>query len=58
LKTKKIEFANSILYGVKGTDMPMMTLPAVVLLMAVALAAVPAVMRALRIDPAVMLRSE
>jgi hypothetical protein len=38
--------------------MSMMTLPAVVLLLAVALAAAPAVMRAIRIDPAVMLRSE
>ncbi len=51
-------FVALLLYGVKGTEMSMMTLPAVVLLMAVALAAVPAVMRALRIDPAVMLRSE
>jgi putative ABC transport system permease protein len=48
----------SLLYGVKGTEMSMMTLPAVVLLLALALAATPAVMRAIRIDPAVMLRSE
>jgi predicted permease len=48
----------SLLYGVKGTEMSMMTLPAVVLLLAMALAAAPAVMRAIRIDPAVMLRSE
>jgi putative ABC transport system permease protein len=51
-------FVASLLYGVKGTEMSMMTLPAVVLLSAVALAAAPAVMRAVRIDPAVMLRSE
>ena len=51
-------FVASLLYGVKGTEMSMMTLPAVVLLLAVALAAAPAVMRAIRIDPAVMLRSE
>lgn len=51
-------FVVSLLYGVKGTEMSMMTLPAVVLLLAVALAAAPAVMRAIRIDPAVMLRSE
>ncbi len=51
-------FVASLLYGVKGTEMSMMTLPAVVLLLAVSLAAVPAVMRAIRIDPAVMLRSE
>ncbi len=48
----------SLLYGVKGTEVSMMTLPAAVLLLAVALAAAPAVMRAIRIDPAVMLRSE
>jgi hypothetical protein len=36
----------------------MVTLPAVVLLLAVALAAAPAVLRAIRIDPAEMLRSE
>ena len=51
-------FVASLLYGVKGTEMSMMTLPAVVLLLAAALAAAPAVMRAVRIDPAVMLRSE
>jgi putative ABC transport system permease protein len=51
-------FVASLLYGVKGTDISMMTLPAVVLLSAVALAAAPAVMRAIRVDPAVMLRSE
>jgi len=38
--------------------MPMMTLPAMVLLLAVALAAAPAVIRATRIDPVVLLRSE
>jgi len=48
----------SLMYGVKGTEMTMMTLPAVVLLLAGALAAAPAVMRAIRIDPAVLLRSE
>jgi putative ABC transport system permease protein len=51
-------FVVTLLYGVKGTEVSMMVLPAVVLLLAVALAAAPAVMRAVRIDPAVMLRSE
>ncbi len=51
-------FVASLLYGVKATEMPMITLPAVVLLFAVALAAAPAVMRAIRIDPSVMLRRE
>jgi putative ABC transport system permease protein len=51
-------FVASLLYGVKGTEISMMALPAVVLLLAVALAAAPAVLRAIRIDPAEMLRSE
>ena len=51
-------FVASLLYEVKGTEMSMMTLPALVLLLAGALAAAPAVMRAVRIDPVVMLRSE
>jgi predicted permease len=51
-------FLASLLYGVKGTEMSMMTLPAMVLLLVVASAAAPAVMRAIRIDPAAMLRSE
>jgi ABC-type antimicrobial peptide transport system permease subunit len=51
-------FVASLLYGVKGAEMSMMALPAVVLLLAAALAAAPAVMRAVRIDPVVMLRSE
>jgi putative ABC transport system permease protein len=51
-------YVGSLLYGVKGTELSMMALPAVVLLMAVALAAAPAVMRAVRIEPAVMLKSE
>ena len=51
-------FVASLLYGVIGTEMSMMTLPPAVLLLAVALAAAPAVMQAVRIDPAAMLRSE
>jgi putative ABC transport system permease protein len=53
-----VRLVASLLYGVKGTEVSMMTLPAVVLLLAAALAAAPAVMRAIRIDPAVLLRSE
>jgi predicted permease len=51
-------FVASLLYGIKGTEMSMVALPAVVLLMAVVLAAAPAVLRATQIDPAIMLRSE
>jgi putative ABC transport system permease protein len=53
-----VRFVASLLYGVKGTDVSMMVLPAIVLLAAVACAAVPAVLRAVRIDPAIMLRAE
>jgi len=51
-------FVASLLYGIKGTEVSMVTLPGVVLLLTVALAAAPAVLRAIRIDPATMLRSE
>jgi predicted permease len=53
-----VRFVQSLLYGVRGTDLSMMVLPGVVLLVAAVLAALPAVLRAVRIDPAVMLRSE
>jgi putative ABC transport system permease protein len=51
-------FVTSLLYGVKGTEISMMALPAVVLLLAATLAAAPVVLRAVRIDPAMMLRRE
>ncbi len=53
-----VRFVASLLYGVKGTELSMMLVPGAVLLGAVICAALPAVMRAVRIDPAVMLRSE
>jgi len=53
-----VRFVQTLLYGVRGTDVSMMVVPAVVLLLAAGLAALPAVMRAVRIDPVVMLRSE
>jgi predicted permease len=52
------QFVASLLYGVKGTDISMLMLPVIVLLGAVACAAIPAVLRAVRIDPAMMLRAE
>jgi ABC-type antimicrobial peptide transport system permease subunit len=51
-------YVASLLYGVKGTELSMMALPAAVLLGAAVLAALPAVMRAVRIDPVRMLRAE
>ncbi len=53
-----VRFVASLLYGVEGTEVSMMLVPGAVLLGAVACAAAPAVLRAVRIDPAVMLRSE
>jgi len=53
-----VRFVSSLLYGVRGTEVSMMVLPAVVLLAAVGLAALPAVLRAVRIDPVRMLRAE
>jgi hypothetical protein len=44
--------------GVKGTDVSMLAIPCVALLRATLLASLPAVSRAVHIDPAVMLRAE
>ena len=48
----------SLLYQVKATDAFMLALPTVAILIAALLAALPAVIRATRIDPAVTLRAE
>ena len=53
-----VRFVSTLLYGVKATDPTMLIVPATVLLAAACLAAMPAAMRALRIDPAEMLRAE
>jgi predicted permease len=52
------KYLRSLLYGVKGDDPVMLLLPAMVLLTAALLSALPAVLRAARIDPAKMLRAE
>jgi predicted permease len=51
-------YVESLLYGVKGTDVSMLAMPSAVILGAALLASLPAVYRAVSIDPAVMLRSE
>jgi predicted permease len=51
-------YVASLLYQVKATDPGVLAFPAVVLLVTALLAAVPAVIRALRIDPVAMLRAE
>ena len=53
-----VRFVSTLLYGVKGTELPMMVLPGAVLLFAAVCAALPAVLHAVRMDLAVMLRSE
>ena len=51
-------YIESLLYQVKPTDPAMLTLPALTILVAALLAALPPVIRAVRIDPAKSLRVE
>jgi predicted permease len=51
-------YIETLLYQVKPTDLPMLALPVVTILTASLLAALPPVFRAVRVDPASMLRTE
>jgi predicted permease len=53
-----VRYIESLLYEVKATDFAMLAVPSLTILAAVFLAAVPAVVRALHIDPVKMLRVE
>ena len=53
-----VRYIEAILYQVKPADPAMLALPALTILAAALLAAVPAVFHAVRIDPVAMLRSE
>jgi putative ABC transport system permease protein len=53
-----VRYIETLLYEVKGTDMGMLMVPCLTILAAASLAAVPAVIRAVRIDPAEMLRAD
>ena len=53
-----VRYVQSLLFGIKGTDPSMLIAPTLVLLAAVLLAALPAVLRAARIDPSIMLRAD
>ena len=53
-----VRYIESLFYQVKPTDPAMLALPSVTILIAALLAALPSVVRALRIDPAQTLRSE
>jgi predicted permease len=48
----------TLLYGVKPTDLAMLALPSVTLLVAAIVAALPAVIHAVRVDPATTLRGD
>jgi putative ABC transport system permease protein len=51
-------YIQTLLYGVKATDLTMLVLPALTIFSAALLAALPPVIHAVRIDPAVTLRAE
>ena len=53
-----VPYIQNLLYGVNTGDAAALALPALTIVAAALLAAVPAVVRALRIDPAKMLRAE
>ena len=53
-----VRYIEALFYQVKSTDLSMLAFPAVTLLMVAIVAALPPVIRAVRIDPATMLRAE
>ena len=53
-----VRYIESLLYQVKPTDPQMLALPSLIILLAAIVAALPPVIRAVRIDPATMLRAE
>jgi hypothetical protein len=53
-----VRFIESLLYDVKATDLTMLAVPSLTIFVSALLAAIPAVIRAIRIDPVKMLRCE
>jgi len=53
-----VRLIESLFYQVKATDLQMLALPSLTILAGALLAALPAVIRAVRIDPVTMLRAE
>jgi putative ABC transport system permease protein len=53
-----VRYIESLFYQVKPTDLGALVLPGLAILAAAVLAALPAVIRAVRIDPVTMLRAE
>jgi predicted permease len=53
-----VRFIEALLYQVKAGDLALLAIPSLAIVAVALLSAVPAVMRAIRIDPAAILRSE
>ena len=53
-----VRYIESLLYQVKATDAGVLAIPCLTIFLAVVIAALPAVLRAMRIDPVAMLRVE
>jgi predicted permease len=53
-----VRYIEGLLFQVKPTDLPMLAIPAFTMLAAAVIAALPAVLHAVQIDPVEMLRSE
>jgi hypothetical protein len=53
-----VRYIETLFYRVKATDLSMLAFPSMALLAVALLAALPAVIRAMHIDPVTMLRAE
>jgi hypothetical protein len=53
-----VRYIESLIFQVKATDLGMLVIPSLAILAAALLAALPAVIHAVRIDPVTMLRAE
>ena len=58
LTMASVHTVESLLFEVKATDLPILAVPSLAILAAAALAAIPAIVRAWRIDPVTMLRAD
>ncbi len=58
LGMNSIRYVETLFYQVKATDLPMLGLPSLAIVATALLASLPAVIQAVRIDPAEMLRAE
>jgi Mg/Co/Ni transporter MgtE len=58
LGVASVRYIEPLFYQVKATDLPMLALPSLTMFAAALLASLPAVARAVRVDPATILRAE